>query len=69
RRSFIAPDGLVSIRRSFTIPEVHALLRAAAPVHPVCVRSLPPGRLVIEGGRACPCGQATTGLFLNPGRL
>ncbi|MEI6211950.1 MAG: methyltransferase domain-containing protein [bacterium] len=54
RRSFIAPDGLVSIRRSFTLPEAHALLRAAAPAHPVCVRSLPPGRLVIEGGCACP---------------
>ncbi len=50
RRSFVAVDGLTSIRRGFTRPEVEALLQRAAPVHPARVRPLWPARFVIEGG-------------------
>jgi hypothetical protein len=50
RNSFIVHDGLVSIRRSFTLPEVHALVCAATPIHPVAVCRYLPSRFVIRGG-------------------
>ena len=49
-RSFVLPDGLASIRRGFTLPEVRALVRAAAPIHPVTVGRLLPSRFLIHGG-------------------
>ena len=52
RKSFIVQDGLASIRRGFTLPEVCALVRAAAPIHPVAICRHPPSRFVIRGGTA-----------------
>ena len=49
--SFVVADGLTSIRRSFTRVEARDLVAAAAPMHPVTVRCLLPGRLAIVGGR------------------
>jgi 2-polyprenyl-3-methyl-5-hydroxy-6-metoxy-1,4-benzoquinol methylase len=49
RNSFILPDGLVSIRRSFTLPEAGGLLRAANPAHAVTLHHLAPHRFVIIG--------------------
>ena len=51
RHSFVVPDGLTSIRRSFTLPEARQLIQTAAPTHPLQARSLFPGRLVLEGGK------------------
>ncbi|HAK96810.1 MAG TPA: hypothetical protein DCM87_17920 [Planctomycetes bacterium] len=59
RNSFVCSDGLASIRRGFTLPEVRALVRAAAAVLPVSVRRLVPGRFVITGGTAV--GDLPTG--------
>ena len=50
RNSFVVRDGLASIRRGFTLPEVRALVRAAAPIHPVAICRPPPSRFVISGG-------------------
>jgi hypothetical protein len=50
RNSFVVQDGLASIRRGFTLPEVRALLCAAAPVHPVAICRHQPSRFVIRGG-------------------
>jgi hypothetical protein len=50
RNSFVICDGLASIQRGFTLPEVHALIGAAAPVHPVAVCRHLPSRFVIRGG-------------------
>ncbi len=55
RNSFIIQDGLASIRRGFTLPEVRALVRVAAPVHPIAMRRNLPSRFVI-------CGGTTAGL-------
>ena len=52
RDSFVVHDGLASIRRGFTLPEVHALVRAAAPIHPVVILRHLPSRFVIRGGTA-----------------
>jgi len=49
RNSFVVPDGLASIRRGFTLPEVRTLVCAAAPIHPVAICRLPPSRFVIIG--------------------
>lgn len=48
--SFIVRDGLVSIRRGFTLQEVRALVSAAAPTHPVTVCRHLPSRFSIRGG-------------------
>ena len=56
RNSFVVADGLASICRSFTVPEAKALLAAAALVHPVVVKQLLPGRLVLVGGRGAAAG-------------
>ncbi len=56
--SFIVSDGLASIRRGFTVPEVHACLRAAEPIHPVAVFRQPPSRFVVRGGTACEQARA-----------
>lgn len=50
RNSFVAYDGPASIRRGFTLREVRALVRAAAPIHPVAICRHLPGRFVIRGG-------------------
>lgn len=50
--SFVGIDGLASIRRGFTLPEVRSLIQCAEPVHPPIVQRLFPGRIVIEGGRS-----------------
>ena len=50
RNSFVLHDGPASIRRGFTLPEVRALLCAAAPVHPVAICRHLPSRFVIRGG-------------------
>lgn len=50
--SFLIQDGVTSIRRGFTIPEVRELLHRAAPLHPSTVRRVFPGRFIIEGGPA-----------------
>jgi hypothetical protein len=50
RNSFVVHDGLASIRRGFTLPEVRTLIRAAAPVHPVAICRHLPSRFVIRGG-------------------
>jgi hypothetical protein len=52
RRSFVVADGLASIRRGFTMPEVRTLVRTAAVAHPVAIRRLVPSRFVISGGTA-----------------
>ncbi|MCA1810015.1 MAG: methyltransferase domain-containing protein [Lentisphaerae bacterium] len=51
RNSFIVTDGLASIRRSFTLAEVRALLQAAQPVTPVTLHQLTPYRFAVIGGR------------------
>lgn len=48
--SFIVQDGLASIRRSFTLPEVRALVRAAMPIYPVAILRHLPSRFLIWGG-------------------
>ena len=50
RHSFVIRDGLASIRRGFTIPEVRALVRAATPLYPVAICPYLPNRFVIRGG-------------------
>jgi hypothetical protein len=50
RNSFVVQDGLTSIRRGFSIPEVRAFVRAAAPNHPVAICRHLPSRFVIRGG-------------------
>jgi len=50
RDSFVGIDGLSSVRRGFTIPEVRDLLHRAAPTHPVSLRRIFPGRFAITGG-------------------
>jgi len=50
RNSFIVQDGLASIRRGFTLPEVGALVRAAMPIHPVVILGRLPSRFFIWGG-------------------
>ena len=50
RTSFIVQDGLASIRRGFTLLEVHALVRAAMPINPVAVHRHLPSRFLIWGG-------------------
>ncbi len=49
RNSFILPDGLASIRRSFTLAEARALLHAANPAHPITLHHLAPHRFVLAG--------------------
>ncbi|MDZ4198702.1 MAG: methyltransferase domain-containing protein, partial [Kiritimatiellia bacterium] len=49
RNSFILPDGLASIRRSFTLAEAGELLRVANPGHSATLHSLAPHRFVILG--------------------
>lgn len=48
--SFVVHDGLASIRRGFTLPEVRSLVRAAAPIHPIAISRHLPSRFVIRGG-------------------
>jgi hypothetical protein len=50
RNSFVVQDGLTSIRRGFSIPEVRAFVRAAGPNHPVTICRHLPSRFVIRGG-------------------
>lgn len=50
RNSFVIQDGLASIRRGFTLPEVRALVRAATPIQPVTICPYWPSRFVIRGG-------------------
>ena len=50
RNSFVVQDGLASIRRGFTLPEVRTLVCAAAPIHPVAICRHLPSRFVIRGG-------------------
>ncbi len=52
-RSFARYDGLVSIRRGFTAPELQKLAEEALPEGAVRIHRLPPGRLAlcIEGKR------------------
>ncbi len=50
--SFVVHDGLASIRRGFTLPEVRALVRAAAPIHPTAICRHLPSRFVITGETA-----------------
>jgi hypothetical protein len=50
RHSFLLHDGLASIRRGFTLPEVRSLVGAAAPIYPVPICRLWPSRFVIRGG-------------------
>jgi len=50
RNSFIVQDGLASIQRGFSLPEVRELVRAAMPLHPVAIRSHLPSRFLIRGG-------------------
>ena len=50
RNSFVVPDGFASVRRGFTLPEVHTLVSAAAPLHPVAICRHLPSRFVIRGG-------------------
>ena len=68
RDSFIVADGLTSIRRSFTVAEANELVSAAAPQHPVTVRVLRPGRLVIAGGNAAGISNIESGIMNQEGR-
>ena len=52
RDSFLVTDGLASIRRSFTLAEVGALLHAAQPVNSVVLHRLMPCRFAVIGGTA-----------------
>lgn len=51
RGSFVAGDGRISIRRSFTVAEARRLVSEAGIADACSVRCIFPGRLVIEGGR------------------
>ncbi len=51
RNSFVLPDGLASIRRSFTLREAGDLVQAANPVQPVTLHHVAPCRFAIVGTR------------------
>ncbi len=53
RNSFVVADGLASIRRGFTMPEVRTIVLTAAVAHPASIRRLTPSRFLVTGGTAC----------------